>query len=41
VFEGDGHDAVDHLGDLRRRETEIAVSPIAYRREQSCLGEFR
>lgn len=41
VFEGDGHNPVDHLGDLRRRETEIAVSAIGYRREQSCLREFR
>src|SRR6266851_2195864 len=40
VFESDRHDPVEHLGDLRRRKTEIAVSPISYRGDQSRLGEL-
>jgi len=41
VFKGDSHDAVEHLGDLRRREAEIAVSAVPYRRKQPRLGQFR
>ena len=40
VFERDSHHPVEHLDDFRRRETEIAVSPVPYRSEQSRLGEL-
>jgi hypothetical protein len=41
VFEREGHYPVKHLGDPRRREAEIAVPTVPYRRNQSRLGEFR
>jgi hypothetical protein len=41
VFQSNGHDAVEHLGDLRRREMEVSVSAVPYRRNQSNLGELR
>jgi hypothetical protein len=31
MFKGNGHDTVEHLGNLRRCEAEIAVSPVPYR----------
>jgi hypothetical protein len=37
----DGHYPVKHLRDPRRREAEIAVPTVPYRRNQSRLGEFR
>jgi hypothetical protein len=41
VFERNGHNPVEHLGDPRRREAKIAVPTVPYRRKQSRLGEFR
>lgn len=41
VFECNGHDSVEHLGDPGRREAEVAVPAGPYRRNQSRLGEFR
>src|SRR5512143_3179634 len=41
VFERDGHDPVEHLGDPRRREPEIAVPTVPGRRDQPRLGELR
>jgi hypothetical protein len=41
VFERNGHEPVKHLRDPRRREAEIAVPTVPYRRNQSRLGELR
>ncbi len=41
VFECNGHDSVEHLGDPGRREAEVAVPAVPYRRNQSRLGELR
>src|SRR4029077_9406667 len=41
VLERNRHDPLEHLGDPRRREAEIAVPAGPHRRHQSDLGELR